>query len=51
MCKKKVFKELLPLLTITEGIMRDLGEADTMLMGELYDTHRNVYLEIGKSQE
>ncbi|KAF8248764.1 hypothetical protein K440DRAFT_641869 [Wilcoxina mikolae CBS 423.85] len=42
-----------PLLILTEtatSILKSIGEQDSMLMGEIYNTMGNVYLEIGDAE-
>lgn len=51
MQEKGMFKQLLPIAMVGENILKSLGRAESMLMGELYNTVGNVYLEIGNHQE
>ncbi|QYT04349.1 NB-ARC domain-containing protein [Trichoderma simmonsii] len=51
MQEKGMFKQLLPIAMIGENILKSIGRAESMLMGELYNTVGNVYLEIGNHQE
>ena len=46
-----MFKELLPLLIVAENILRGINKADSLLKRKIYNTRRNVHLEIGNLHE
>ena len=47
MQEKGKFEQLLPIVDIATKIIHSIGEEDSLLMGEIYNTLGNVYLEIG----
>lgn len=46
-----MFEQLLPVVKVGKRILKSLGEDDSMMMGELYNTIGNVYLEIGNPEK